>query len=281
MKNIVWLASYPKSGNTWMRVLLTNYLSGKPEPADINNLATDSISSSRHFLENYLDLNTSEMDLSMIDRYRPEIFRAFSNQTNDREAFIKAHEKYYYNKDAQPIFPTDATKAAVYIVRDPRDVALSYADHLGFSLEKTITFMNEPDTFQKTSQNRWHAQFEQPMGNWSEHVTSWTSQTAFPVVLIRYEDLLVDTISEFKKVIDGIGMVWNLSEGTKAVDFSRFEQLKEQEQTKGFNEKSRHSSAFFRTGGTGNWKGKLTPQQAAQLWNSHQEVMRKLGYSDQ
>jgi len=278
MKKIVWLASYPKSGNTWMRILLTNYLSGSPEPADINNLVTEAISSSRHFIEKFLDLNTSELDLTMIDRYRPDVFRAFAQETSSKEAFIKAHEKYYNNSEGHPIFPTDATKAVVYIARDPRDVSLSYADHLGYTVDQTIQFMNEPDTLKKNNLNRWNQQFEQPMGNWSEHVTSWTEQTELPVIMVRYEDLLAQPLHQFKRVIEGIGFQWDEAAGNKAVAFSSFQQLKEQEQTKGFLEKSAHSKAFFRSGVTGGWIGKLTPDQANRVWQAHQTVMQKLGY---
>lgn len=280
MKNIVWLASYPKSGNTWMRILLTNYLSGSPEPADINNLVTEAISSARHFIEKYLELNTSELDLAMIDRYRPDVFRAFSEETSAREAFIKAHEKYYKNAEGQPIFPTDVTKAVVYMVRDPRDVALSYADHLGLPLAMTIQIMNEPDSVEKHDLNRWHNQFEQPMGNWSEHVLSWTEQKAFPIIPVRYEDLLAEPLVQFKRVIEGIGFEWDAAAGEKAVMFSSFEQLKEQEQTKGFFEKSAQSNAFFRSGISGGWKAKLSREDAALIWQTHKVVMQKMGYTE-
>ncbi|MDX9697324.1 MAG: hypothetical protein RBT49_16150, partial [Bacteroidales bacterium] len=80
-KNIVWLASYPKSGNTWFRVFLTNLLNEKTEPAHINDLTETSISSSRKIFDDYTGLSSSDLSFDEIDKLRPDVYRMQSDES--------------------------------------------------------------------------------------------------------------------------------------------------------------------------------------------------------
>ena len=114
-KNIIWLASYPKSGNTWFRVFLTNLLSNSDIPANINDLTETSISSSRKIFDEYTGLSSSDLTFSEIDSLRPEVYRMQSAES-DELLFKKVHDKYYLTERGEPLFPTEITRGAIYFI---------------------------------------------------------------------------------------------------------------------------------------------------------------------
>ena len=127
-KNIVWLASYPKSGNTWFRIFLSNLFSDSPQAANINNLNETTISSNRIIIDSYLGIHSSELTAEEIDKLRPQVFKRFSAE-KEETAYIKTHEAWTLNSKGIPIFPEEITKGVLYIIRNPLDIAISYSFH--------------------------------------------------------------------------------------------------------------------------------------------------------
>jgi hypothetical protein len=275
-KNIIWLASYPKSGNTWVRIFLANYLNQKP--VDINAIDSSIISSSRHLFDNYSGILSSDLSHDEIDMQRPLFYQKISEETNDVQ-FIKTHDAFTLNTQNKAIFPETISKGVIYIVRNPLDVAVSFAYHLGIDPNISASNLNK-ETFQLAGKsNRLNKQFRQKLLSWSDHYLSW-KHSGMNFLLIRYEDLLENPILEFKKIIEFIDWELNQKRLLKAIEDSSFTKLKHQELENNFKEKPIKSKHFFRKGGIGNWKEELNSESISMLYLKHREVIQALNYSD-
>lgn len=273
--NIIWLASYPKSGNTWCRTLITN-LSHNTE-SNINKLQTDGISSSRGHFENTTLINSAHLSYDEIDNIRPMVYNYQSNLSN-KTLFIKVHDAYTQNSDDQPIFPAKASKGVIYIVRNPLDVAISYAAHNNSSINKAIELLNDSSHCMGAKKTGVGNQFRQIMLNWSKHANSWLSQSEIPLLLIRYEDLHnkpLSTIMELAKFCD---LPSDEDSIIKSLQLSDFKNLQQQEKENGFYEKPQNMQNFFRKGVVGSWISELTPAQIQSITDVHSSMMQQLGY---
>ena len=137
MGKIIWLASYPKSGNTWMRALLTNYLRDGEAPADINEMDGGPIASARLWLDEWVGVEASALNDSAIERLRPDVYRCMARETPDT-LYMKAHDAWSRTNRGDALFPADVTAGVVYILRNPLDVATSYSHHYGINIEKAV-----------------------------------------------------------------------------------------------------------------------------------------------
>ena len=274
---ILWLASYPKSGNTWFRAFLSA-LMNDGEVA-INKLDTDGVFSSRDTFDfatdvDSIDLYDDEAKLMVADVYR------FIAHTNDSLKIIKTHDAFFTDKEGKAIFPADVTHCAFYFIRNPLDVVGSFANHMRLSIEESVDIMcdkNATLASQKNNLNK-NKQFRINMGDWSTNVTSWTSGLPFPVHVIRYEDMLSHPFATFSKAVSLAKFSFPPEEIQKAIDASSFEQLKKQETQFGFIEKLTKDVQFFRSGTMGNWEKELTPAQIDRIIKAHGEVMSQYGY---
>ena len=138
---MVWLASYPKSGNTWFRVFLNNLFSDSPLAVHINDLTLTTISSNRSIIDSYLGLHSSELTAEEIDNLRPQVYERFSEE-QEGAAYVKTHEAWTLNSRGNPIFTEEITKGVVYIIRNPLDIAISYSFHNNEPIDNTISILN-------------------------------------------------------------------------------------------------------------------------------------------
>ncbi|MBL8131898.1 MAG: sulfotransferase domain-containing protein [Anaerolineae bacterium] len=286
MAKITWLASFPKSGNTWMRVFLTNYWRDADTPADINDLEDTPIASARALFDEALGVDSGDLTVEEIDALRPAVYRQFAadlDQMGYEERFCKIHDAYTVLPNGEPFFPPDVTARAIYILRNPLDLAVSYANHMHSTLAEAVKRMSSADHRLAYSRTGLSHQVHQHLLTWSGHVTSWMSVTAFPVHLVRYEDMIADPFSAFAGVvrfIDERAAADGIDEARleKAIRFSAFEELQRQEKERGFREKMARSESFFRKGKVGTWREKLTDDLVAQIVHDHHQVMQKYGY---
>lgn len=275
-KGIIWLASYPKSGNTWMRILISNYHSEADEPVSINAISTDGIASSRTLFDNLVGVDSTSLTFEEIDALRPEVYEKVA-VTGDHLQYIKVHDAYTYLPDGRSLLPSLNSKV-IYIVRNPLDIVPSLASHIGESTDETVRFMCDEKSCFGSSKIKFSSQLNQKLLTWEGHVRSFLEQDAMEVLLVRYEDMLKDTAYEFQRVLDFCGVKVDSQQLKKAVDFSDFKRLKKQEEQDGFKERSPKSKTFFNSGKVGNWKDKLTEQQVEQIISVNGEMMKKLGY---
>jgi hypothetical protein len=276
-QNIIWIASYPKSGNTWTRTFLHNLLkelSGHADGIqDINRLTEHTDWELPRFrFEQILGKSVDEATKAEIAWARPEVQRQLAN-SRAAPFFVKTH-LCFGNDHRTPTINLDATLAAIYIVRNPLDVVISYAHHSGQSVKATITHMasrglRTPGT---------ELSVYEILGSWSQHVASWTGITHRPVHLIRYEDMLANP----ERVFGGLARFLRLQPSEeqlkRAVAKSSFAELRRQEDEHGFQERPDSAERFFREGRSGQWSEALTRAQVEAICRVHAPVMQRFGY---
>jgi aryl sulfotransferase len=284
----IWLASYPKSGNTWLRILIANALSKEGEPVDINNIPVGDMPCHRARFDYVTLLDSGLLTHDEIDVLRPRIYAQFARDRcaqqskcvdTPRVRFEKVHDACAFNSAGEPLLGgAHSAAGAVIIVRDPRDVAPSLAHHLNRSIDKSIAFMNDDEAALAKRTNRQGLQLRQRLRGWSEHVASWLDQTDIAVYLVRYEDLRRDTAGELLRVMEFVGVPVAEEAVNRAVVFSDFAQLQRQEQKSGFSEAPVKGARFFRRGEMGNWLNELSREQVARIESHHGRMMCRLGY---
>ena len=277
-KKIVWLASYPKSGNTWFRAFLTALLNdGK---VDINNMPTDGIFSSSKLFTDYTGLDPALLYQDEINALRSNVFNFMAEESPKAKLFNKIHDAYTFTALGQPLIPTESTFRAIYFIRNPLDIVASFANHMNCSIDEAIILMNNPKASikQPSSTANIYNQFNQILLDWSGHVNSWTGNLPFPVLVLRYEDMLNDTIPVFKKAIEFIGIDTTLQNIESALAATSFKKLQKEEMEKGFNEKSVRNSIFFRKGVAGGWEHELSEKQIRLIVENHKKVMKLFNY---
>jgi hypothetical protein len=266
---IIWIASYPKSGNTWMRVFLDNLSKFGDERADINQLGIETFNS-RYLFDSLTGWESTELSQDESNRLRI----CAQDSLDPNSIFLyKIHEAFAHPLSGRPLISDQASFGAIYIVRNPLDVAVSFANHLGRSIDHVIRLMSLKGAYLGMV-----AQLPQPMGTWSWHVNSWVDAPGVKVHVIRYEDMLADPVSTFTSVCRFTGLSEDDDAIARAIEHSRFEVLQEQEQKSGFREIAWQGRSFFRKGKAGTWREVMTPAQVNRIIESHRDTMEKFGY---
>jgi hypothetical protein len=278
MAKIIWLASYPKSGNTWIRALLVNYLQNSLKPADINRL-TDLIASSRTLFDEWAGVESSSLDNAVIERLRPGVYRCMARELN-KTNYVKVHDAWGLTDQGGGVFPADITGGVIYILRNPLDMAASLANHYDTSIEEAVDHLCDPGFALSKRKDEPSRQLMQKMGTWSDHVGSWLDRSGLPVHLVRYEDLKRDPDCFFGEVVRFCGLPWDEERVKRAVAFSDFSELRGQEQSNDFCERL-SQTPFFRKGQVGSWREELPAHLVQRLIDVHGETMRRFGYLDE
>lgn len=237
----VFLTSYPRSGNTWTRFLVGNLVHTEEAVTFLNveRLVPDMYKHSDHYLRNLA---------------RPRILKS-------HEVFDPRYER------------------TIYIVRDPRDVAVS---NYHWEMKQKSVLENCPIV---KFVPRWiQGVYWGRLGNWSDHVTSWlsTRQGTASFVILRYEDLMADASRELTKVANLLGIEPTSERLTRAADLSSADRMRQLEQTQGRRwvqtRYTRQDKPFVRKASSGGWKSVLPPESVAQIESAWGEVMTSLGY---
>jgi aryl sulfotransferase len=275
MGGIFWLASYPKSGNTWLRAFVATLVSGKP--VDINNMAfLGGIASDRFAFDEALGIAAADLSADQQTNLRPRVYEICAAEA-ERPLYCKAHDCYRLTPAGEPLFPTKVTRGAVYVVRDPRGVAVSLAHYTGHSIDAEIARMADAQASFASSEDRLHEQLQQRVRTWSDHVESWL-EAPFPVHVARYEDMHADPAAAFGAIARFLDLPHDPERIASAVAAASFSRLREQERASGFVERPRRAVAFFREGRVDGWRDALTPAQVARIERAHGRMMLRLGY---
>jgi aryl sulfotransferase len=282
----IWLASYPKSGNTWLRMLIAN-LSSTEAPVDINILPGHALMAGvREIFDRLLLIDSGMLTDDEADVLRPRVYEEQARGATDGGEdtlgvrFVKVHDAYTLTPNGEPLLAGRRGAAgAIVIVRDPRDVAPSLAAHNRSTIDEAITFMANPSAAFSVAKYRQLTQFRQKLPRWSGHVASWLEQKDIPVHLIRYEDLVHDPFTSFRRALNFAGCSTDDDAIRRAVAFADFAQLRAQESEKGFREAPPQAGPFFRRGVTGGWRDELTPAQVMRVEADHGAMMQRLGYT--
>lgn len=271
-RRITWIASYPKSGNTWVRALLLNYLAPTGTTVSINDINAIPIASSRHLFDEALGCNSDLLLPGEIPTLRSAWYDTVAQRQPDH--FFKVHDQY----DARLHTPANSS-LALYIVRNPWDVAVSYAAHRGKAVSDTIALLHDESCVASRSIHERKPQLPQFYGSWSTHAASWLDQSAIPVHVTRYEDLLANPCPTFAALLQACGYAIDEARLHAAIEACSFKNLRAQEDTSGFRERPPAAQKFFREGRAGGWRDVLTPEQADAIAHHHAETIARFGYS--
>ncbi|KZD12842.1 sulfotransferase domain-containing protein [Oceanibaculum pacificum] len=274
MGQLIWLASYPKSGNTWMRAFLHNLFRNPPQPARINELDQFCLGESKPqwYLPYTGGRPTEALTLAEIMALRPRVQQDMTRAFPD-SVFVKTHN-FLGESNGYPLVNLRVTAGAIYIVRNPLDVTVSAADHFGLSIDDTIAFMARDGAVTGNDSRN----VPEVLNGWSTHVRSWTQQPHPGLLVLRYEDMLAKPKAAFAKVCQFLRLPKDNARLDKAVRFSSFKELSGQEAKGGFNERSVNSKSFFRAGKRDQWRTLLTPDQIARIVDLHRDQMNRFGY---
>jgi Family of unknown function (DUF6065)/Sulfotransferase domain len=276
-QNIIWIASYPKSGNTWARVFLHNLLdelSGDAGAAhDINRLNQHTVwEIPGPPFEKVLGKPLGRANHADIARARAEVQRQMANGRAG-PFFVKTH-LCLGNDHGYPTINLDATLAAIYIVRNPLDVAISYAHHSGQSVDVTIRNMATPGLKSKPFEGKVY----EVLGSWNQNVASWMGMTRRPVHLMRYEDMLANPERSFAALAGFLRLKPSAEQLKRAIAKSSFAELRRQEEQHGFKERPAQAAQFFREGRAGQWREVLAQKQIEDICTAHAPIMQRFGY---
>jgi hypothetical protein len=268
MGKLVWLASYPKSGNTWLRVFLHNFLLQPETPHSINALTDISaVECAAVFFGGPGTAFTPQN----VQKSRPAVHQRLT-ELHPGPVFVKTHNANLSSHDV-PLCTPAVTAGAIYVVRDPRDVAVSYSLYTGRSIDEMIDFMADP----RAAIGATDRQVFELLSSWSAHALSWVG--AKNRLLLRYEDMLANPEASFGRVARFLGNGSTPERLQRAIAFSEFSVLARQEQETGYRARSEAAqTAFFRTGTSGQWRNVLTGAQAQKIAEAHGDVMRNFGY---
>lgn len=273
-----WLVSYPKSGNTWLRLMLASLMAGGAA-VDINASALASGVCSHAEMDEFLGIESSELTAAEIAAAQPALLAAIAAAAGQTLLLRKVHDRFWHTAAGAPVFPPRLSRAAVYLVRDPRDVAVSYAHHRGVGVDDIIALMADRSSMLARSDDRMRRQLPQPLGRWDEHAASWLDQREIPVLALRFEDLVADPGRQLAAVADHLAIAATPAAIAAAVSATRFEVLQQQERVNGFGERqSGSTAAFFRAGRAGGWRQTLSPDQARRIETAQRAGMARFGY---
>jgi len=266
---ILWLASYPKSGNTWLRCLYAAYQFGGVSLKRIQGSVGDVNPYIYHKLSPYP--NPSHKDQSLL---RQAALLNEVHLADEKPVLVKTH---FVNAqiDENYTIPKTMTQGAMVIVRDPRDIALSFSRHLGKSVDDTIAAMNQYD-FSIVNK----AGISSLLSTWSNNVATWVNEKRFPVEVMRYEDMQLHPARALRLLL-GLKGVDDPDDDRidHAVRVCGFKALQEKEAREGFAEASDHNDRFFNSGKCKQWLDGLTREQIEQIESDHGVVMKMMGYS--
>ena len=279
---IIWIASYPKSGNTWLRSLLSTYYFTKDGNFNFQILNNIKSFPSSSYFEKYSD-NFSEPESTA----KYWISEQRSMNLDKRIKFLKTHNALC-KIDGHSFTDENNSIGAIHIVRDPRNVLTSLSNHYQIKKSDALEFMlQERKAIVEKKDNRYLG--FNPLFSWSIHEKSWSECNKFPVLTIRYEDLQLETFVTFKKVISFISKLTNKKnsfkreKAKKTISSCEFNKLKKMENEVGFNEAissklTGEKIKFFNLGKDNDYKKLLGKDLIEKMNSLFKEQIKKYEY---
>jgi uncharacterized protein (DUF924 family) len=279
---IIWLSSYPKSGNTWLRSLLASYYFSKEGDFNFNLLKYIDQFPSYDYFKNY-----DKTFINPTDTAEFWIEEQKKINSNNKVKFFKTHNALCKINNYS-FTDSKNTLAAIYIIRDPRNVITSLANHYEIDADQAFEFMTTEQKAITQKKENSYVGFV-ALFSWIFHQESWTNNKLFPTLVIRYEDLQNETFLTLKKVIDFIEKQinsknsFNRDKAKKSVQSCDFERLKKLEINEGFNEspiskKDNSRINFFKLGKDNDYKKLLTEELISKMNLKFKNEIKKFNY---
>jgi len=281
---IIWLASYPKSGNTYVRAFLSAYYFSENGEFDFSQISKiDQFPHEKYFKEKVSNISEASREWMPIQR---EINK------DKKIRFFKTHS-FLGNYKGNQFTSSETTLGAIYIIRDPRNVFSSIKNHYSFDDDKALEMIKDK-TRSLMSNNGSHASFTY-ISSWSENYFSWFNNNQFRRLFIKYEDLITNKYETFRDIIVFTNTLMNNVEGVnksklqKAIETTNFDILKKKEMSETFDSSensfkkwrkfhSENKNLFFNLGPENNWKKILKTKISNEIEISFEKEMRYLRY---
>ncbi len=279
---IIWLASYPKSGNTLLRSILGTYFFSDDGNFDFKYIyQIGQFPQLDYFKKAGVDITNNE---EIFKNYL--IAQRFFNRENTSIKFFKTHSAFFDRKtDGAKFSNLDNTLGAVYVVRDPRNVATSFAHHYQLSIDEATDQLCNKDLFTKKTDS--HPQTF--ISSWGLNYLSWLGLRK-KVLILKYEDLIGDNkkkslikVFDFFKSLGMSEKLFNIAKLNKVIKTTEFKKMKELEKKHGFREatiddKTGKRLTFFNMGPKNNWKEHLDKENKDRIEKVFGNEMKDLGY---
>ena len=274
MGGLIWLASYPKSGNTWLRAFLAALLSPQgPAGFDLGGLRGFNIqASSYECYRPFTDKPPRELSLQDLAELRPRAQR-FMTEARPDSVFVKTHA-CLGESCGVPLISMDCTAGGIYVVRNPLDVAVSTMSYFKLDLDAAITAIGNRGRATEPNDSL----VLEPISSWSVNVDSWTRVPHPQLHVVRYEDMLDKPKEVFGGIASFLGISPSEARLEAAIEATAFERLQRQEARQGFRERSEHQELFFRRGSRDQWREAMSPAQVQRVLDDHGETMARFGY---
>ena len=280
---IIWIASYPKSGNTWLRSLISSYYFSEDGLFNQNSLPLIQQFPQKKYFKSF--------------NYNPEIVTDTAKFWISAQKIINKDKKVKFFKTHNALSAINNSKftdkkntiGCIYVVRDPRNVITSIQNHYEMTKEESLNFMlNESKFIYDYSIKNDYSNF-QFISSWAKNYQSWLNQKIFSVILIKYEDLIKDTFETFKKVIEFIELItksqkaYNEEKAKISIQSTTFEKMKKIERNDGFIESvlsknENQKIPFFHLGPRNNWENIFDENYQKKLNLTFKQNLKELNY---
>ena len=276
---IVWISSYPKSGNTWVRTFISTYYLSSNDKFDFSMLKN--IRQFPH--EKFFNKKISDMN-SAINNW--DLAQNNINLKN-KLIFLKTHAALVKINNI-PFTNNKHTLGAIYIVRDPRNIVTSLSNHYQLTFDESLEFMTNKKKFLLKKNDLSNFGNFTFLNSWSEHYKSWLYTKEFNLLFIKYEDLENDTLNTFKKIVKFVNKITikedkiDIDRIIKIIDTISFETLKKKENEEGFPEgiinNEKQTINFFYLGKKNKWQKLLSSKQIDRINYIFNDDLKRLGY---
>ena len=281
---IMWLASYPKSGNTWLRSLISSYFFTNDGVFDFKLLKNIPSYPSPPFFEKYPDKFDKPEATAKYWIHEQERI----NKNKKKLIFLKTHNAIC-KINGYSFTDNKNSLGAVHIIRDPRNVISSISNHYQIDLDEALRFMKTPNKAIFVKKDQRYLGFN-ALFSWSSNNKSWSECQKFPILTIKYEDLEKGTFETFKKVFEFIKKVSKLKEdfnqkkARTAIENCNFEKLQKLEKEKGFYEaiskkNSSEKIKFFNLGNKNNYRDLLNKNLLDEMNLFYKDELKKYDYN--
>ena len=279
MKKIIWISSYPKSGNTWMRFLVSNYFFNKEKKFNFDIANNILMFPQKNMIKNIIDKKSVINNPYEISKYWIQAQEKIEIE-NGNVVFLQNHNALV-SINGNEFTNENLTLGSIYIVRDPRDVAISYAHYKNKSFDEIIDNLCDNNLFY-TLNKKDNFPYVEILGSWKFNYISWRNGVPnIPRIIIKYEDLIKNCYGSFYKVIYFLSDLLNFDLDEKQIKFSvensQFDKLQKSEKIYGFKANEGNTN-FFRSGKSEQWKNVLNNSQIKKIESTFRDEMKFLGY---